>query len=143
MIEDERLKKKFKTQQLANNQHEVTTLGLLATETALTYGKPWLVELKKVLVDNLSYLVTYFEEHAPRVKVMQPEGTYLIWVDFSDYGLSDDILYGLFRDEAKVILNNGTSFGVEGKGHVRVNIAAPLEHVKQAVQRIVAVLPKD
>ena len=143
LIEDERLKKKFKTQQLANNQHEVTTLGLLATETALTYGKPWLVELKKVLVDNLSYLVTYFEEHAPRVKVMQPEGTYLIWVDFSDYGLSDDILYGLFRDEAKVILNNGTSFGVEGKGHVRVNIAAPLEHVKQAVQRIVAVLPKD
>ena len=143
LIEDERLKKKFKTQQLANNQHEVTTLGLLATETALTYGKPWLVELKKVLVENLSYLVTYFEQHAPRVKVMKPEGTYLIWVDFSDYGLSDDVLYSLFRDEAKVILNNGTSFGVEGKGHVRVNIAAPLEHVKQAVQRIVAVLPKD
>ncbi len=93
--------------------------------------------------DNLSYLVTYFEQHAPRVIVMKPEGTYLIWVDFSDYGLSDDVLYSLFRDEAKVILNNGTSFGVEGKGHVRVNIAAPLEHVKQAVQRIVAVLPKD
>lgn len=143
LIKDEVLKKKFKSQQLANNQHEVTTLGMLATETALRYGKPWLVELKKVLEENVTFLVTYFAQNAPRVKVMKPEGTYLIWLDFSDYGLSDDALYTLFREEAKVILNNGTSFGVEGKGHVRFNVAAPLAHVKQAVERIVAVLPSD
>lgn len=143
LIENDLVKQKFKTQQLANNQHEVATLGMLATETALQYGKPWLVELKKVLQENITFLITYFEQHAPRVKVMRPEGSYLIWLDFSEYGLADDVLYALFRDKAKVILNNGTNFGVEGKGHVRFNVAAPLEYVKQAVQRIVAVLPDD
>ena len=142
IIENPILKKQFRNRQLANNQHEISTLGLIATETALTYGQPWLQELKQVLEENINYLIAYFAEHAPKIKVMKPEGSYLVWLDFSAYGLSHDALQKLLRDQAKVILNDGTSFGLEGKGHARFNVATPLDHVKLAVERIAAVLPK-
>ncbi|GFH42369.1 cysteine desulfhydrase [Lactococcus hodotermopsidis] len=142
LIENERLRERFKKQQLANNQHEISTLGLIATETAYTYGKEWLAELKQVLAENINFLVAYFAEHAPRVRVMRPEGTYLVWLDFSDYGFSDDELQTLWHDKAKVILNSGVSFGAEGKGHARFNVAAPFAQVKEAVERLVAVLPR-
>ena len=108
---------------------------MIATETALTYGQPWLQELKQVLAENINYLIAYFAEHAPKIKVMKPEGSYLVWIDFSAYGLSHDALQKLLRDQAKVILNDGT-------GHARFNVAAPLDHVKLAVERIAAVLPQ-
>ena len=142
LIQNEDLKQKFKARQLMNNQHEVTTLGMLATETALTYGAPWLATLKPVLEENLAFLTDYFASKAPRIKVMQPEGGYLVWLDFSDYGLEDQNLHHLLKADAKVILNEGTNFGVEGVGHARLNIAAPLDHVKLAAERIAAVLPK-
>ncbi|MCJ1977638.1 MalY/PatB family protein [Lactococcus paracarnosus] len=142
LIQNEDLKQKFKARQLMNNQHEVTTLGMLATETALTYGAPWLAALKPVLEENLAFLTDYFASKAPRIKVMQPEGGYLVWLDFSDYGLEDQNLHHLLKADAKVILNEGTNFGVEGVGHARLNIAAPLDHVKLAAERIAAVLPK-
>lgn len=142
IIENPTLKKQFRDRQLANNQHEISTLGLIATETALTYGQPWLEELKQVLEENITCLVDYFAEHAPGIKVMKPEGSYLVWLDFSAYDLSHDTLQQRLRDQAKVILNDGTSFGIEGKNHARFNVAAPIDHVKLAAQRIAAVLPK-
>ncbi|MGX7047340.1 cysteine desulfhydrase [Lactococcus piscium] len=142
LIENEDLKRKFKARQLMNNQHEVTTLGMLGTETALTSGAPWLAALKPVLEENLAFLTDYFASKAPRIKVMQPEGGYLVWLDFSDYGLEDKDLHHLLKADAKVTLNEGINFGAEGLGHARLNIAAPLEHVKLAVERIAAALPK-
>lgn len=142
IIENPILKKQFRDRQLANNQHEISTLGLIATETALTYGQPWLEELKQVLEENITYLIDYFAEHAPGIKVMKPEGSYLVWLDFSAYDLSHDALQQRLRDQAKVILNDGTSFGIEGKNHARFNVAAPIDHVKLAAQRIADVLPE-
>ncbi|GAB2022530.1 pyridoxal phosphate-dependent aminotransferase [Pseudolactococcus yaeyamensis] len=142
IIENPTLRKQFRDRQLANNQHEISTLGLITTETALTYGQPWLQELKQVLEENINYLIAYFAEHAPKVKVMKPEGSYLVWLDFSAYGLSHNALQQLLREQAKVILNDGINFGNEGKGHARFNVAAPLDQVKLAVQRIAEVLPK-
>lgn len=142
LIENETLRTKFKTRQTANNQHEVTTLGMIATETALTYGGPWLQALKPVLEENINFLFDYFATYAPEIKVMKPEGTYLVWLDFSAYGFSDTELQKILHDQAKVILNPGIHFGVEGTGHARFNVAAPLETVKIAAQRILAVLPQ-
>ncbi|GFH40930.1 MalY/PatB family protein [Lactococcus insecticola] len=142
IIENDELRKTFKARQLANNQHEISTLGLIATEVAYRYGEQWLQELKTVLEANVNYVIDYFAEHAPRVTVMKPQGTYLVWLDFSDYGISDEELQLRLRTTAKVILNDGSSFGPEGVGHARLNIAAPFEHVKAATERIVACLPE-
>lgn len=137
IIENPTLAKKFKKQQLVNNQHEISTLGYIATETAFRYGLPWLEELKVVLEENIEFVVDYFQTYAPRVKVMKPEGTYLVWLDFSDYHLTDEELFVLLRDRAKVVLNRGLDFGAEGKSHARLNVAAPKFMIKTICQRIV------
>lgn len=142
VIENPTLYAQFKHQQLVNNHHEVSSLGYIATETAYRYGKPWLVALKAVLEENIQFAVEYFAKEAPRLKVMKPQGTYLIWLDFSDYGLTDDELFALLHDQAKVILNRGSDYGSEGELHARLNIAAPKSFVEEICKRIVRCLPK-
>lgn len=142
VIENPSLRQKFQKRQLANNQHEISGLGFLATEAAYRHGKPWLTELKAVLEENIDFVVDYFSKEAPRLRVMKPQGTYLVWLDFSDYGLTDDQLFHLLREEAKVVLNRGSDFGQEGKGHARLNTAAPKTMIKEICRRIAEVLPK-
>ena len=142
VIENPALRARFKRQQLANNHHEVSSLGYIATETAYRYGKPWLVALKAVLEENIQFAVEYFAKEAPRLKVMKPQGTYLIWLDFSDYGLTDDELFTLLHDQVKVILNRGSDYGKEGELHARLNIATPKPLVEEICKRIVHCLPQ-
>ena len=142
VIENPSLRQKFQKRQLANNQHEISGLGFLATEAAYRYGKAWLTELKAVLEENIDFVVDYFAKEAPRLRVMKPQGTYLVWLDFSNYGLTDDQLFHLLREEAKVVLNRGSDFGQEGKGHARLNTAAPKTMIKEICRRIAEVLPK-
>ena len=142
IIEDPSLRKAFTKQQLANNQHEIPTVGLIATEVALRHGKAWLDQLKEVLEENINYTVDFLTEHS-QIKAMKPQGTYLVWLDFSAYGLSNEQIQEKLIKEAKVVLNDGLSFGKEGKCHARFNTATPLETVKEACQRIVAVFGKE
>ena len=142
VIENPSLRQKFQKRQLANNQHEISGLGFLATEAAYRYGKAWLTELKAILEENIDFVVDYFAKEAPRLRVMKPQGTYLVWLDFSDYGLTDDHLFHLLLEEAKVVLNRGSDFGQEGKGHARLNTAAPKTMIKEICRRIAEVLPK-
>ena len=142
VIENPSLRQKFQKRQLANNQHEISGLGFLATEAAYRYGKAWLTELKAILEENIDFVVDYFAKEAPRLRVMKPQGTYLVWLDFSDYGLTDDHLFHLLLEEAKVVLNRGSDFGQEGKGHARLNTAAPKTLIKEICRRIAEVLPK-
>lgn len=141
VIENPKLRSKFQKCQLANNQHEISGLGFLATEAAYRYGKLWLNELKVVLEDNIDFAVSYFAQHAPKLKVMKPQGTYLIWLDFSAYHLTDEELFQILRQEAKVILNRGTDFGKEGKSHARLNVAAPKHIIEEVCKRIAEILP--
>ena len=135
IIENPSIRKNFAKRQLANNQHEVPTIGLLTTEAAFTYGDEWLTELKNVLEKNIDYVEEYLTSHT-RIKVMKPQGTFLIWLDFSDYQLEHDQLFELLQHQAKLILNDGLSFGKEGKHHARLNAAAPFDVIEEACQRL-------
>lgn len=141
IIESPKLRVAFQKRQLANNQHEISGLGYLATEAAYRYGKDWLEELKEVLENHINYVVDVFEKET-KIKVMKPQGTYLIWLDFSDYNISDEELRKLLRDEAKVILNRGLDFGEEGTLHARLNVGMPKTLLEQVCQRIVKAVSK-
>ena len=141
IIESPKLRVAFQKRQLANNQHEISGLGYLATEAAYRYGKDWLEELKEVLENHINYVVDVFEKET-KIKVMKPQGTYLIWLDFSAYNISDEELRKLLRDEAKVILNRGLDFGEEGALHARLNVAMPKTLLEEVCQRIVKAVSK-
>ena len=137
VIENPKLKMAFQKRQLANNQHEISGLGYLATETAYRYGEDWLAELKELIEKHINYVVDLFGKET-KIKVMKPQGTYLIWLDFSAYGISDEELRKLLRDEAKVILNRGLDFGEEGALHARLNVAMPTSVLEEVCQRIIS-----
>ena len=136
IIENPKLRLAFQKRQLANNQHEISGLGYLATETAYRYGEDWLTELKELIEKHINYVVDVFGKET-KIKVMKPQGTYLIWLDFSAYGLSEEDLQGLLKKEAKVILNRGLDFGEEGALHARLNVAMPTSILEEVCQRII------
>ena len=137
IIENPKLRVAFQKRQLANNQHEISGLGYLATETAYRYGEDWLTELKELIEKHINYVVDVFGKET-KIKVMKPQGTYLIWLDFSAYDISDEELRSLLRDEAKVILNRGLDFGEEGALHARLNVAMPTSILEEVCQRIIS-----
>ena len=141
IIENPKLRAAFQKRQLANNQHEISGLGYLATEAAYRYGQDWLIELREVLEDHINYVVDLFAKET-MIKVMKPQGTYLIWLDFSAYDLTDKGLQELLKEEAKVILNRGLDFGEEGAHHARLNVAMPKSVLAEVCQRIVTCFSK-
>ncbi len=138
IIEKPELRALFKKRQLANNQHEVPTIGLVTTETAFRHGQAWLAELKQVLEDNINLVVERLTKET-QIKVMKPEGTYLVWLDFSAYDLDDEELHRKIKEEAKLILNVGSTFGKEGVSHARLNVATPKATLEDALDRLVKV----
>ncbi|HEM5051644.1 TPA: pyridoxal phosphate-dependent aminotransferase [Streptococcus suis] len=135
IIENPSIRKTFAKRQLINNQHEIPTIGLLTTEAAFTYGDEWLKELKVILERNIDFVEEYLTTHT-RIKVMKPQGTYLIWLDFSAYELEHAELFDILHCKAKLILNDGLTFGKEGKHHARLNVAAPFNMIEEACQRL-------
>ena len=135
IIENSKLRLAFQKRQLANNQHEISGLGYLATEAAYRYGEDWLTELKELIEKHIDYVVDVFGKET-KIKVMKPQGTYLIWLDFSAYDIRDEELKSLLRNEAKVILNRGLDFGEEGALHARLNVAMPTSVLEEVCQRI-------
>lgn len=110
--------------------------SLVATEAAYNHGEEWLIDFIDYLEGNMDFAVNYIEQNMPKLKVRKPQGTYLLWVDFSELGLSDDEVAKFLVENAKVALNNGPSFGIGGQGYQRINLACPRSMVEEALTRI-------
>ena len=110
--------------------------GSVATEAAYTHGDEWLDQMLDYLWGNYMFLEAFFKEELPRVKVMKPEATYLIWLDFRDYGMKNDELIKFTIDNAKVGLNDGGRFGTGGDGWLRINIGCPRSVLAEALERL-------
>jgi cystathionine beta-lyase len=89
---------------------------------------------------NLDYLRNYIKERIPHISMVEPEGTYLVWLDCRQLGLENQELSRLFFDEARVYLDDGYIFGPEGEGFERINIACPRSILTKALQRIETVI---
>ena len=135
-IQNPALKKKFHDERDKTGYDEPSLMGFVATQAAYEHGKEWLTALKKHLVENLDFVRNFVKENLPQVRLIEPEGTYLLWLDFSAYGYSDSELDNLIVNKAKVWLDRGTMFGCEGEGYQRINIATPRPILEEALKRI-------
>jgi cystathionine beta-lyase len=115
--------------------HMGNIFGTVALEAAFTHGDEWLAQLMRYLQDNYAFLEQFFQENLPEVKVMRPEATYLIWIDFSAFGLTDEVLNQKLIDGG-VGLNRGVQFGKQGSGYMRMNIGCPRSVLHQALLRV-------
>ena len=130
------LKRKFHAERDKTGYDEPSLMGLVAAQTAYQNGKPWLYALKKHLQENLDFLRNWLKTNLPKVRLIEPEGTFLLWIDFSSYGFDDKTLDDIIVQNAKVWLDRGTMFGFEGENFQRINIATPRPLLQDALERI-------
>ncbi|MBN1822674.1 MAG: PatB family C-S lyase [Prolixibacteraceae bacterium] len=110
--------------------------GSVAMEAAYTFGDEWVDEMVQYLEKNYRFLENFFKKELPEVRVMKPEGTYLVWIDFRNYGMKDKELSAFLAQEANVGLNNGAKFGSGGDGWMRINIGCPQSILQEGLERI-------
>jgi cystathionine beta-lyase len=110
--------------------------GSVALEAAYKFGDEWLLQMKKYVWENYLYLEKFFTKSLPKVKVMKPEATYLIWLDFREYGMKNEEIMKFTTNNAKVGLNDGGRFGTGGEGWLRINIGCPRSILEEALQRL-------
>ena len=110
--------------------------SLVATEAAYNYGEDWLYELIKYIEDNVDFAIDYIKNHIPQLKVKKPEGTYLLWVDFSNLNVDKEDLKNALINKGRIALNDGSSFGIGGDGYYRINLACPRSMVLEGLKRI-------
>ena len=104
IIPNDKLRKKFRKQISAAGYSQVNALGLVACESAYRNGRQWLDSLKEYLIENLNFVRVYLEENIPSVKLIEPEGTYLIWLDFGELGLENEELEQVIKDSSYLLI---------------------------------------
>lgn len=136
IIANSKIRKLFKKEIDKTGFDEPNIFGITACQAAYTYGERWLEELKIYLLDNIAFVKEFIDEKMPKVILTIPEGTYLVWLDFNDYGLELRELEDRIQKKAKLWLDEGIIFGKEGLGFERINIAAPRKLVEEAMNRL-------
>ena len=140
LIANQDLRRQFEKELNASGYSQLNIMGLTACEAAYQYGERWHSALMTYLQDNLSYIKTFLRTHLPQIKLIEPEGTYLIWLDFRGLGLSESRLEALITQQAKLWLDNGVMFGKSGEGFERMNIACPRSTLREALERLALAL---
>ncbi len=136
IISNDKLRDRFKVQMEANALTIPNAFGALALQVAYDEGEEWLNSLIQVLERNLDFLKSFIDRNLPTVSVIDPEGTYLVWLDFRGVGLDHKELEKKMLEEAKLALDSGYKFGAGGEGFERINIACPLSILKESLERI-------
>lgn len=140
-ISNSRLRGQFRKQVQAAGYSQLNTMGLVACEAAYRHGMTWYREMLKVLEANLAFTRSYVKEKLPGVRMIEPEGTYLIWLDFRGLGLEPKELEELVVEKARLWLDSGAIFGKAGEGFQRINIACPRSILEQALGQLSAAIP--
>ena len=124
-IKNDSLRRRFREEVAAVGYSQPNSLGLFACQAAYAHGEQWLTELKAYLESNYQKAKALLTEKMPKVHLVEPQGTYLIWLDFRAYNLSDEKLDDIIIHQANLWLDSGHIFGPDGSGFQRINTACP------------------
>lgn len=138
IIPNARLRVDFLRELDKTGYDEPSLMGIVAATAAYSEGAEWFEEAKSYIWKNIVFAKNYIEENCPKIKVIVPEGTYLLWLDFSGFDLTDKEINERILNKAKVWLDSGSMFGKEGEKFQRINCATPRAILKEALERICA-----
>lgn len=139
-IPNQILRRKFRKEMDRAGISQLSVLGLVATEAAYAHGDEWYAAMKNYVRDNIAFAKTYVEKNLPGVRMIDTQGTYLIWLDFRQTGLTVEQLDHKIIYEAGLWLDSGKIFGKTGEGFERINVACPRAVLQEALDRIQGIL---
>lgn len=135
-IANPELKRKFRKQIAASGYSQLNAAGLTACQAAYENGEEWYRAMLAYIRENIAYIGEFLETRLPEIKMIMPEGTYLVWLDFRALKLADCELDELIIHKAGLWLDGGSIFGNEGKGFQRINAACPRKTLQLALERL-------
>ena len=136
LIPNEELRNKFKQEIEACGYSQPNVMGIIACEAAYKYGNEWYQAMHQYIKENIQFTKEYIEKNIPQIKIKEPEGTYLVWLDFRNLQLSEEQLEDLITNKAKLWLDGGTMFGEDGKGFQRINVACQRATLEKALNQL-------
>ncbi len=139
-IPNDDVRRKYKLEMAKIGYSQSNVMGIIACQAAYESGALWLKELKQYLKSNLDFVRDYINNNLKDLSLIEPEGTYLLWLDCRKLNLSDRELHDLINNKAKVWVDDGYVFGEGGSGFIRINIACPKQTLYKALENIRKVL---
>lgn len=130
------LRQQFQRQMEISAYHEPNCLGAVACKAAYSGAERWLDACKAYMRENLAYVRGFLQEHIPQIKLVEPEGTYLAWLDCSGLGLSKEALDRLIIEKAKLWLDSGSIFGGGADQFQRIVLACPRATLEKAMEQL-------
>lgn len=137
-IADAGLREAFRHAYNASGYSQLNAAGLIAAEAAYRDGETWYNAVKDYIQDNIAYMRRFIQERLPQLRMIEPEGTYLVWVDFRSLGLDNAALEDLILNKAGLWLDSGAIFGAVGEGFQRFNVACPRATLTRALEQLAA-----
>lgn len=136
IVPDVELREKFYSFLEAGELNAGTIFAFTATKAAYTYGAEWLQQMRSYVIENVNFVDEYLKKNIPQIKAYRPQASFLIWLDCRELGLSQPDLVHLFEDKAGLALNDGTMFGKEGEGFMRLNVGCPRSILSKALESL-------
>ena len=135
-IPNKALRDELEKEIVATGYFEINIMGLLAAKAAYEHGDEWYEAMREYIAGNIAYTKAFIDEKIPEVKLVENEGTYLLWLDFKALKLSHEELEDLIVNKAKLWLDGGKMFGESGSGFQRINVACPRKILTEALVRL-------
>lgn len=127
---------KYNRELLALHLDSGNIFGHITLKAAYKYGEEWLNDLAVYLGNNVDFALDYLRQELPDVQVCRPEGSFLLWLDFNPTGISHEECGERLLKRGKIGLNDGLTFGEEGRGFRRMNIGCPRSVLEDGLKRI-------
>lgn len=110
--------------------------SIVANTVAMNGGREWFEQLMEYLEGNIEFAMDYIDKNIPKIKYSKPQGTYLLWLDCRELNLTQEELVKFFINDAKLALNDGITFGEEGRGYMRMNLGSPRSVIEKALKQL-------
>ncbi|WP_372752751.1 MalY/PatB family protein [Labilibaculum sp.] len=140
IIPNQNLKKQYEKMLNSLHLNNGNLFGHIAMQAGYEKGAEWLDELMEYLEGNVNFLRSYIEKNMPKIKLVEPEATYLLWLDCRSLGINTEQLNQRLINEAGLAFNKGTTFGEEGEGYFRINIGCPRSILEQALVQLKSIV---
>lgn len=136
IIENPELRKKFRKYVDSNMLGDGNIFAFQTVVAAYNHGEEWLGELLAYIQKNIDFVVEYVQKNIPKLKLIVPQASYLVFLDFRELNLCQQSIIDLCVDKAQLALNDGSAYGKEGEGFMRINLACPRSIIEKALHQL-------
>lgn len=138
IIQNEALRKQYSEYLTRSELDTAHLFATTAVAVAYNEGDEWLAQMLQYVEENIAFLDKYLKENMPKISFIRPQASYLVFLDARELAMPQERLVEFFLKEAKVAMNDGTMFGQEGAGFMRMNLGCPRATLEQALKQIKA-----